>query len=498
VPYAVLGQLCLVPSVLSARLRSAVVSAVGRIKSAFREATRPLPLVTGLAVDLTRSRKELLAENAFLRQQLIVASRKVKGPAFRPRERGLLVLLAGLVPRWRDAVLLVKPDTILRWHRQGFALVWRLKSRRPGRPRSRLSPDFIELIRRMAESNATWGAERIRGELLKLGIRVAKRTIQKYMRAVRAPAPPCGQRWPTFLRNHTAWACDFLQTYDIWFRPIFAFFIIDINTREVISVGVTRSPSETWTAQQLRNVTPFGQGPQFIIRDQDDEYGAEFDCVAKGAGIRVIRTAVRAPFMNSVCERFHGSVRREALDHVISATRQCWSERSEGCGSSRNSELLSSGWESRPTKAEPSRSVASLATAEVTTPAKRRHANVRAAASQPRNWFTPSAEGVDDSEGRSDVHQDRARWSRTRRGKWPRHVRRGRSSNLGDPRLSCETPAVREAGDQFPVSGASWRVRSWRCRAQRPAKNECSRQVGRRQGKLEPRPTGTRESEDPI
>jgi hypothetical protein len=187
---AALGQIRLVLSVLSDRLRAAVVSVVRPISSVLREATRPLPPVAGFAVDLTRSRKELLAENALLRQQLIVASRSVKRSAFRAYERGLLVLLAGLVPRWRDAVLLVKPDTILRWHRQGFRLLWRLKSRSPGKRRPRLSPDVIELIRGMAESNATWGAERIRGELLKLGIHVAKRTIQKYMRAVRPPAPP--------------------------------------------------------------------------------------------------------------------------------------------------------------------------------------------------------------------------------------------------------------------------------------------------------------------
>jgi transposase InsO family protein len=152
---------------------------------------------------------------------------------------------------------------------------------------------------------------------LKLGIHVAKRTIQKYMRAVRPPAPPRGQRWHTFLRNHTVWAADFLQTYDIWFCPIFAFFIMDITAKEVAYVGVTRSPSEKWTAQQLRNVTPFGQGPQFIIRDRDDKYGAEFDRVAKGAGIRVIRTAVEAPLMNATMERHVGSARREALDHIV-------------------------------------------------------------------------------------------------------------------------------------------------------------------------------------
>jgi putative transposase len=121
----------------------------------------------------------------------------------------------------------------------------------------------------------------------------------------------------TFLRNHTVWACDFVQSYDIWFRPIFAFFIVDINSKRVVHLAATYTPSQQWTAQQLRNATPFGEGPQFIIRDRDDKYGAEFDRVAKGAGIRVIHTAVRAPLMNSVVERFIPSSRQECLDHVI-------------------------------------------------------------------------------------------------------------------------------------------------------------------------------------
>jgi transposase InsO family protein len=119
------------------------------------------------------------------------------------------------------------------------------------------------------------------------------------------------------LRNHTVWACEFLQTYDIWFRPIFAFFVVDQDIRRVVHVGVTRAPSQQWTAQQLRNATPFGAGSQVLVRDRDDKFGADLDRVAKRIGIRVVRTAVRAPLMNSVCERFVGSVRRECLDHVI-------------------------------------------------------------------------------------------------------------------------------------------------------------------------------------
>jgi transposase InsO family protein len=175
----------------------------------------------------------------------------------------------------------------------------------------------IALIQRMATENRLWGAERIRGELLKLGIRVAKRTVQRYIRGARPPSPHRGQSWTTFLRNHTVWACDFLQTYDIWFRPVFAFFIVDVNARRVVHVAVTRAPTRQWTAQQLRNATPCGQGPKFLIRDRDDKFGPVFDRVAKGAGARVVRTAVQAPLMNSVCERFLGSVRRECLDHLV-------------------------------------------------------------------------------------------------------------------------------------------------------------------------------------
>ncbi len=137
------------------------------------------------------------------------------------------------------------------------------------------------------------------------------------MRGARPRSPHRGQTWATFLRNHTVWACDFLQAYDLWFRPIFAFFIIDVNAKCVVYFAVTRAPTQVWTAQQLRNATPFGQGPKLIIRDRDDKFGAVFDRVATGAGIRVLRSAIRAPLMNSVCERFLGSVRRECLDHMI-------------------------------------------------------------------------------------------------------------------------------------------------------------------------------------
>jgi hypothetical protein len=242
--------------VLSSRLVAKLAGPAAQAMKALRNACRPSGIASGFLADVTRSRAELIAENALLRQQLIVASRGVKRPAFRGHERGWLVLLARFVPRWRQALLLIKPETVLRWHREGFRVFWRRKSRSGGPRERRLDPSVVDLIRRMTTENRLWGAERIRGELLKLGVRIAKRTVQKYMRGARPAAPRGGQTWRTFLRNHTVWACDFLQTYDIWFRPIFAFFIVDVNAKRVVHVAVTRAPTQAWTAQQLRNSTP--------------------------------------------------------------------------------------------------------------------------------------------------------------------------------------------------------------------------------------------------
>ncbi len=226
-------------------------------------------------------------------------------------------MLARLVPTWRNATLLVQPDTILRWHRRGFPLLRRRRSKPTG-AQPRISPETIALIDKMVRNNRLWGAERIRGELLKLGTRVSKRTIQKHMHRVRGPRPP-SQRWSTFLRNHAheTWTCDFLQTYDLLFRPIFAFCLIEIGSRRVVHVATTRSPSSVWVTQQLRDATAWGEGPRFLIRDNDAKFGRRFDAVAEGTGIKILRTPVRAPNANAVCERFPRSVRNECLDHIV-------------------------------------------------------------------------------------------------------------------------------------------------------------------------------------
>jgi len=166
--------------------------------------------------------------------------------------------------------------------------------------------------------NRLWGAERIRGELLKLGISVAKSTVQRYRSRFRS-VPPEGQHWSTFLKNQAAgiWCCDLFEVRDLFFRCHFVFVVMHLESRRILCAVTTTAPNSSWLAQQLRELTPFGDGPKFLLRDNDAKFGTVFDRVAAGAGIRVIRTPIRAPKANSHVERLIGSVRRECLDLVL-------------------------------------------------------------------------------------------------------------------------------------------------------------------------------------
>jgi putative transposase len=276
-----------------------------------------LTLATGTISDLPRSKSQLLAQNALLRQQLIILSRQTPKPKFTPFDRFLLVILFSKIWSWKNALFIVKPATLLKWHRQGFRLLWKLKSK-PKKREPKISQETIQLIQQMAKENHLWGAERIRGELLKLQIRVSKRTILKYMSKTRPSCSP-SQNWRTFLRNHAnnVWACDFLPVVDLFFGQIYAFFIIEHGSRRVVHFGVTRHPTQEWGAQQLTEATPFGEQPQYLIRDNNAKFGHLFDKVAADSGIKILKTPIRAPKANSLCERFQGSVRRELLDHFF-------------------------------------------------------------------------------------------------------------------------------------------------------------------------------------
>jgi putative transposase len=192
-----------------------------------------------------RSRRDLIIENAVLRHQINVLRRRGGRTKLGLADRLRLLVGARLPQAWRQAIVIVKPETVLRWHRAGFRLFWRRKSKpRRGSP---LPAQTIALIRDMARRGRLWGAERIRGELLKLGIQVSKRTIQKYMKGAR---PDGGkQTWATFLKNHaeSTWACDFIQTYDIFFRQVYEFFILHLASRRVVYAAATRNPTQEWT-----------------------------------------------------------------------------------------------------------------------------------------------------------------------------------------------------------------------------------------------------------
>jgi putative transposase len=300
-------------------LNRLIRSCFDMLHSRFAYWTKPLStsLPLGTLTDLGKSKSELMAENALLRQQLIILRRQVKRPACTKADRTLLVLLAKLVRTWKQALFIVQPETLLRWHRELFRLFWKCRAKAASRT-PKVAAETVTLIREMAVKNRLWGAERIRGELLKLDIHVCKRTIQKYMRRARTPQPR-GQRWATFLRTHAAdiWACDFLEVTDLFFRSLFAFVIIELKTRRVIHVGVTRSPTDPWVGQQLREATPYGQAPKYLICDNDSKFGPCFARVATTSAIEILNTPYHAPRANAICERFLRSVRRECLDHLL-------------------------------------------------------------------------------------------------------------------------------------------------------------------------------------
>lgn len=272
-----------------------------------------------LASLAVRSHNSLAAENLFLRKQLaLFQERKVKPRRADDATRWLMATL-GRMFQWRNALVNVKPDTLIRWQRRGFRLFWLWKSKPTGRPR--LPENLRELIRQMAADNVSWGEERIANELkLKLGIRVSPRTVGKYLRNGRpSRTPDPQQRWLTFVHNHAEAiaACDFFVVVTATFRILYVFVIMELGTRRILHQNVTAHPTAEWTLQQLREALPGGHPYRFVIHDRDSIFSKALDQGVTDLGVRVLRTPVRAPLANSVCERFGGSLRRECLDFMI-------------------------------------------------------------------------------------------------------------------------------------------------------------------------------------
>jgi transposase InsO family protein len=269
---------------------------------------------------LARSRSALAAENLFLRKQLaFYQERKIRPRRFDNVTRFMLVLLShGFA--WQDALTNVTPKTFIGWHRAGFRLFWRGKSR-PGRPR--IPVELRALIREMALNNPSWGEERIANELLlKLGIRVSPRTVRKYMPKRPRGRPRGDQRWSTFVRNHAAAivACDFCVVVTATFRLLYVLIVIEHQTRRIVHCNVTAHPTAAWTLQQLREAIPSDHRYRFLIHDGDGIFSPQLDKSVTRMGLRVLKTPPRSPKANSLCERVIGTLRRECLDFFIPLT----------------------------------------------------------------------------------------------------------------------------------------------------------------------------------
>ncbi len=264
-----------------------------------------------------RSRTALAAENLFLRKQLaFYQERKVAPRRFDNVSRFILVLLSRVFA-WKGALVNVTPKTFIGWHRQGFRLFWRWKSR-PGRPP--IPMELRALIREMARDNIGWGEERIANELLlKLGIQISPRTIRKYMPKRPKGQPRGDQRWSTFVANHAKAivACDFLTVVTATFKFLYVFVIIEIETRKLIHANVTDHPTAAWTLQQLREAIPSDHAYRFLIHDRDCIFSADLDKSIRNLGLRVLKSPYRSPLANCFCERVIGTLRRECLDYLI-------------------------------------------------------------------------------------------------------------------------------------------------------------------------------------
>ena len=264
-----------------------------------------------------RDRTDLVAENLLLRHQLAVLTRPTRRrPRLRTRDRLLWVLARRLRRDWHRHLVLVRPETVVRWHRRAWRLFWRWRSRtRLGRPR--LSPEVRELIAAMARDNPLWGTERIRGELLKLGLAVSNRSIRRYR--WRGPARPSSQTWRAFMRNHAGsiWAADLFTVQTVTFRTLYVLLFITHGRRELLQVTVTAHPTAAWVWRQLVEVTAWGRRPRHLVRDRDAVYGGDFAARARGLGIETVLTPVRAPRANAIAERVVRTLRNDCLDHVI-------------------------------------------------------------------------------------------------------------------------------------------------------------------------------------
>jgi hypothetical protein len=270
---------------------------------------RLLGLIIAFSVRLFSSRRDLLVENLALRQQLSVMVRKQPRRRLTFPDKIFWTTLSRFWSGWKRAIVIVQPETVVRWHRAGFKLYWKwISRRRMSMGRRPTSKELRELIFRMVAENSTWGAPRIHGELQMLGFQISERTVLNWMRkAPRIPEP--GRRWATFLVNHreAIAAMDFFTVPTLTFGALYCFFVIAHDRRRIVHFNATRHPSSAWVSQQLREAFPYDCSPKYLIHDQDAIFGTEVVDTIEALDVKSKRTAFKSPWQNGIAERFAGS-----------------------------------------------------------------------------------------------------------------------------------------------------------------------------------------------
>jgi len=271
------------------------------------------------------SRHKLALEAAALRQQLAVFKRKQSRPKLRRLDRLFWIALRSVWPCWTEALIMVKPETVVSWHRAGFRLFWRWRSRsrHPGRPK--ISGEIRQLIRRMKVDNPGWGAPRIHGELLRLGYEISEPTVSRYLRRLKHHRDGGkAKRWSAFLNNHreVIAAFDFFTVPTLTFHVLYCLFVIEHGRRRILHFNTTAHPTSEWIVQQLREAFPLPCPQRYVVLDRDAKFGSDVVEFLKASGIKPIRTSIRSPWQNGIAERWIGSCRREMTDHVIPLNEQ--------------------------------------------------------------------------------------------------------------------------------------------------------------------------------
>lgn len=265
-----------------------------------------------------KSRRDLIIENLVLRQQLSTLKAARPRPRLTTVDRLFWVMLRRIWSRWASALIILKPETVINWHRAGFKTYWRWKSKTKRRGRPKITREIRELVHRMGQENPTWGAPRIQAELLKLGFDVSERTISRYLCKRPSERNAC-QSWKTFLCNHREMiaAMDFFTVPTATFRVLYVFFVIHHDRRRALHFSVSASPDTDFIIQQLREAFPYDSAPRYLILDRDTKFSKKVIGAIDSMGIEAKRIAYKSPWQNGVAERWVGSVRRELLNHVI-------------------------------------------------------------------------------------------------------------------------------------------------------------------------------------